>query len=65
MNQVENNDQLIKNLEKDAYRLYYKENPQGDARTCGLWKDILNAKKTEDPVEEIQKIICDVKAGLY
>ena len=54
----------IKELEGKIYDTYY-DNGGGDARTSGLWKDIIDAKKTDDPVKELEGILRCVNHQLY
>ncbi len=50
----------VNKLEAEIYDTYY-DNGGDDARTSGLWKDIIDAKKTEDPYTALQGILKAVK----
>jgi len=47
----------VQELEAKIYDTFYDNNPDGDARTNGLWKDVIDAKKDIDPVGELQLIL--------
>lgn len=47
---------LVDRLETQIYNTYYKNNPQGDAR-FDLWPQVLEAKKSQNPVKELESIL--------
>lgn len=55
----------VSELESKIYDTFYDNNPDGDARTNGLWKDVLDAKKEADPLAELQSILRCVENDIY
>jgi len=49
-------EKTIKELENAIYEAYYKQNPEGDAR-LGLWGEVMDASKSENPREELEEIL--------
>jgi hypothetical protein len=55
----------VQELEAKIYDTFYDNNPDGDARTNGLWKDVIDAKKEVDPLAELQSILRCVENDIY
>ena len=55
----------VQELEAKIYDTFYDNNPNGDARTNGLWKDVIDAKKEVDPLAELQSILRCVENDIY
>jgi hypothetical protein len=54
-----------KELEAKIYDTYYDENPEGDARTNGLWKAVIDANNSDDVEEALYAILNAVKCNHY
>ena len=52
-------------LEGKIYDTFYDSNPEGDARTNGLWKAVIDAKRSDDPEGSLQEILEDVESDVY
>jgi len=55
----------IEQLEAKIYDKFYDENPEGDARSNGLWKEVIDAKKADDPIKALQGVLACVAFKLY
>lgn len=53
-----------KELENKIYDTFYELNPDGDAR-FGLWPDVVDAKKSDNPQEALQALLSEVENGGY
>lgn len=49
-------------LEAKIYDTFYDENPEGDARTNGLWKAVIDCK---DELALLEDVLNDVENGHY
>jgi len=49
-------------LESEIYDSFYNEHPDGDARTNGLWKAVIDCR---GKCEELQKVLDDVNEDYY
>lgn len=52
-------------LEGKIYDTFYDMNPEGDARSNGLWKAVIDAKRSDDPEGSLQEILEDVESDYY
>jgi len=49
-------------LESEIYKTYYELNPEGDAR-FGLWKAVIDAKKSKNSIFALTEVLQQVKQG--
>ena len=52
-------------LEAKIYDTYYEQNPDGDARTNGLWKAVIDAKKHENAEMVLTDLLCEVECDHF
>ena len=55
--------QKLEELEAKIYDTYYEKNPKGDARN-NLWRMVIQAKKGENTINALEKILKSVKKGV-
>ena len=54
-----------KELEAKIYDTFYDLNPEGDARSNGLWKAVIDANKSSDVEGCLQEILEEVESDVY
>jgi hypothetical protein len=52
-------------IEERIYDAFYARNPDGDARSNGLWRAVLDAKKSDDVVGCLHEIFEEVESDIF